>query len=155
MGVFDSSVAVVILAAGMGTRMQSPMAKVLHPLGGRPLISYVVHTAVAVSADNVVVVVGYQAEAVKNIVSQAAAVSFALQPTQLGTGHAVKCALTALAMETQEVVILCGDVPLIRKKTLCQLIQNHRSENRILTLLGVEMPDPTGYGRIVGIPPAR
>ena len=145
----NSNVGIVILAAGLGTRMKSDKAKVLHEVCGRSMIEHVVETAVQVAGSNVVVVVGHQADTVKAVVRRSFQVHFALQTEQLGTGHAVLCAMPELPDEVQQVVILCGDVPLIRPTTICNLIQNHEKRKRDVTLLAVNMHDPAGYGRIL------
>ncbi|MFH0725616.1 MAG: NTP transferase domain-containing protein [Pseudomonadota bacterium] len=144
-----SKCAVIILAAGLGTRMKSDKAKVLHELMGRPMVLYVVETAKKAVGDNVILVVGHQAQKVKEIVSQKENVSYALQEAQLGTGHAALVALPFLPEETQEVIILCGDVPLLRPETVCRLLSDHSRSCRDLTLLAVEVENPTGYGRIL------
>jgi UDP-N-acetylglucosamine diphosphorylase/glucosamine-1-phosphate N-acetyltransferase len=143
-------VAVVILAAGLGKRMKSPRAKVLHEAGGKPMVVHVVQAAREVAGEDVVVVVGNQAEEVRRVVSAAApAVRFALQERQLGTGHAVMCALPLVPEACAAVVILCGDVPLVRAATLAALIDGHRASGRDLTLLAVDLPEPRGYGRVL------
>jgi UDP-N-acetylglucosamine diphosphorylase/glucosamine-1-phosphate N-acetyltransferase len=143
-----SHLAVVILAAGKGTRMRSDRAKVLHPLLDRPMILYVVETAAQVAAEPVVVV-GHQADAVKAVVDGEYDVRFALQQQQLGTGHAVACGIKALGKATTDVLILCGDVPLVSADLLRSLMAAHDSGGHDLTLVAVEMADPTGYGRIL------
>ena len=145
----NSTVGIVILAAGLGTRMKSDKAKVLHTVCGRSMIEHVVETAVDVAGSNVVVVVGHQADRVEQVVRQSFDVHFALQAEQLGTGHAVLCAMPHLSEAVDQVVILCGDVPLIRPSTIRELIQNHENQKRDVTLLAVHMSDPTGYGRIL------
>lgn len=146
----ERSVSIIILAAGLGTRMKSDRAKVLHLIHDSPMIRYVVDTAVQVAGvERVVVVVGHQAEAVKAAVSAFYPVSFALQAEQRGTGHAVRCAMGALAPQTAQVVILCGDVPLLRATTVERLIDRHCRDANDLTLLAVEMAQPEGYGRIL------
>ncbi len=142
-------VAVVILAAGLGTRMKSRKAKVLHEVLGRPMISYVVETAASLAGDQVVVVVGHQAEQVKSVAAAGGAVRFALQEDQLGTGHAVMCALPQLGPQAEHVVILCGDVPLLTCATVEKLVADHIGTRRDLTVLAVEMENPAGYGRIL------
>ena len=144
-----SNVGIVILAAGLGTRMKSDKAKVLHEVCDRPMIEHVVEAATAVAGSNVVVVVGHQAETVKQVVSRSFKVGYALQAEQLGTGHAVMCAMPHLPNKVQEVVILCGDVPLIRPSTIQRLIADHEDRGRDVTLLTVQMQNPTGYGRII------
>lgn len=144
-----STLGIVILAAGLGTRMKSDKAKVLHEICGRPMIQYVVQTAAAVAGPNVVVVIGHQAESVKRAVSEVADAHYALQKEQLGTGHAVLCAMPMMPAEVQQVVILCGDVPLIRKSSIERLVSDHTLRHRDLSLLTVTVADPRGYGRIV------
>lgn len=145
----SGTVAIIILAAGLGTRMKSDKAKVLHAILGRPMILYVVDTARCVAGDNVVLVVGHQADVVRATVSEQATVKYAFQAEQLGTGHAVMCALPALPEGTREVVVLCGDVPLLRRETLQRFLDDHRSHQRTLSVLAVYLDNPTGYGRIV------
>ena len=143
-----SDVAVIILAAGQGTRMGSDRAKVLHEISGKPMIHYVVETARAV-VDDVVVVVGHQREAVKATLASYPQVRFAVQREQLGTGHAVMAALPELKSDTKDVVILCGDAPLIRAETLVSLMEGHRAAQRSLTLLVTSLENPYGYGRVI------
>lgn len=146
---------VLILAAGLGTRMKSETAKVLHKLGGRTLIAHAVRTAAALDPRRIVVVVGHQAEAVEEAVRTEVndeRVSFALQQEQLGTGHAVLSARDFFQNENSTLLILSGDVPMIRVETLASLVQQHRAHRgrgAACTLLTVKLDDPTGYGRIV------
>lgn len=144
-----SEVGIIILAAGLGTRMKSDKAKVLHEILGRPMISYVVDTAQAVGGDNLVLVIGHQAELVKTTIEGQANVRFAYQEQQLGTGHAVMCAMPTLPDNTRHVVVLCGDVPLLSEATLQRFVDDHRNEKRTLSVLAVYLEDPTGYGRII------
>ena len=109
-----SKVGIIILAAGLGTRMKSNKAKVLHEVCGVPMIVHVVETATRVVGPNVVVVVGHQADKVKALLNTQFNVGFALQAQQLGTGHATQCALPELQADVEDVIILCGDVPLIK-----------------------------------------
>jgi UDP-N-acetylglucosamine diphosphorylase/glucosamine-1-phosphate N-acetyltransferase len=143
------NIAAIILAAGKGTRMKSNKAKVLHLLAGRPIIGYVVETAVNVFGRNIIVVIGNQAESVRQTVAEAADVGFAHQDEQLGTGHAVQCALPELPRYIENVMVLCGDVPLITEKTLNSLVKTHLAEQNAVTLLGVNFENPAGYGRLV------
>ena len=144
------NVSIVILAAGLGTRMRSDKAKVLHAINGTPMILFVVETAVnVVKADCVVVVIGHQAETVRRLVSAHYPVSFALQAEQRGTGHAVRCAMKALSKDTEHVIILCGDVPLLKPKTVEDLLDCHCRCGNDLTVLAIEVADPKGYGRIL------
>lgn len=144
-----NNVAVVILAAGMGTRMKSDKAKVLHEIQGRPMILYVVETARKIAGDDVIVVIGYQAEEVRAIVSDTAELLFADQDQQLGTGHAVLCALPQIPAHCDHVIILCGDVPLIQPETIATLVEDHLKARRDVSLLAVEIDNPAGYGRIL------
>lgn len=148
---FDN-LSVVILAAGLGTRMKSDKAKVLHHVLGRPMIDYVVQTARTIAGDDVIVVVGHQAERVQGVLKGYTKLSFALQSPQLGTGHAVDCALPLVPDRSAHVLVLCGDVPMIRTDTIGRLVQDHLSNRRDVTVLAVELGDPTGYGRIVTDP---
>jgi bifunctional N-acetylglucosamine-1-phosphate-uridyltransferase/glucosamine-1-phosphate-acetyltransferase GlmU-like protein len=141
--------AVIILAAGLGTRMRSNKAKVLHGILGRPMVLYVAETARKIAGDEVIVVIGNQAEKVREVVSKEAPLKFAYQARQLGTGHAVLCALPYLPNQCKDVVILCGDVPLITAETILRLMESHKKNRRDITVLAVEMDDPTGYGRII------
>ncbi|HMA86729.1 MAG TPA: NTP transferase domain-containing protein [Desulfosalsimonadaceae bacterium] len=146
------NIAAIILAAGKGTRMKSDKAKVLHMLAGRPIIGYVIETAVNMFGRNIIVVIGNQAEAVRQTVAEAAEAWFAYQHHQLGTGHAVQCALPELPHHIENVIILCGDVPLITEKTLNALVHTHLAHQNAVTLLGVNLEDPSGYGRLVTDP---
>jgi bifunctional UDP-N-acetylglucosamine pyrophosphorylase / glucosamine-1-phosphate N-acetyltransferase len=136
---------VVILAAGLGTRMKSSTIKILHRAAGRPIIDYVLDLAAEVCERPPVMVIGHQREAVQKAVDQRA--RFAVQDQQLGTGHAVLQA--ADFIEGNSVLILSGDVPLTRSETLRRLIEQHESEKNALTLLTMRPDDPAMYGRIV------
>lgn len=143
--------AVVILAAGQGKRMGNPdRAKVLAPLLERPLLGYVLEQAEALSPDTIVVIIGHQREAVKQFVAQAAPhAQCAVQEQQLGTGHAVMQTAPFITNPDADVIILSGDVPLLRSTTLEQFAQHHRSTGAAASVLTASVPDPTGYGRIV------
>jgi UDP-N-acetylglucosamine diphosphorylase/glucosamine-1-phosphate N-acetyltransferase len=151
----DLRIAVVILAAGLGKRMKSSRAKVLHEVLGKPMVVYVVETAVQIAGEAVVVVVGNQAEAVRRVVSRAAEVAFAYQERQLGTGHAVICALPQLPAASEEIMVLCGDVPLVTAATLRTLVGDHLQAGRDATLLAVDLNQPYGYGRVLTTPDGR
>ena len=140
---------VIILAAGKGTRMKSGLAKVLHPVGSRSMILHVVEQALKVTPENVYVVVGHQAEAVKEEISHWYEVGFAYQERLLGTGDAVKAAVPYLSLKIRDVLVLCGDVPLIRAKTLRELVARHKDSRSDITVLATEVDEPKGYGRIV------
>jgi UDP-N-acetylglucosamine diphosphorylase/glucosamine-1-phosphate N-acetyltransferase len=148
----DRPIAVVILAAGLGKRMKSDRAKVLHTVLGKPMVVYVVEAAIPIAGKAVVVVVGNQAEEVRREVVRRAEVVFAYQDQQLGTGHAVKCALPHLPVKCEEVMVLCGDVPLISTATLKGLVDEHVQGGRDATLLAVELDSPIGYGRVLLAP---
>jgi bifunctional UDP-N-acetylglucosamine pyrophosphorylase/glucosamine-1-phosphate N-acetyltransferase len=136
---------VLILAAGEGTRMRSRLPKVLHKLAGRPLLSHVIDTARDFSPDEIIVVYGHGGEAVRNQLD-APDIDWCEQKQRLGTGHAVIQALPFL-QRVDKVVILYGDVPLIRDETLKSMLDGIQESD--LVLLTVELDDPTGYGRIV------
>jgi len=144
-----NNVAVIILAAGLGTRMKSDKAKVLHEIAGRPMILYVVEAARKVAGGDVIVVIGNQAQKVREIVSETVPSIFAYQEKQLGTAHAVLCALPHIPHHCDEVVILCGDVPLIEAETITGLVEDHLRGERDISLLAVELENPYGYGRIL------
>ena len=142
--------AVVILAAGLGTRMKSDKAKVLHAVGGKPMINHVVDTAAKIVPDNIIVVTGYQSDIVRNTVAAYYAdCGFAFQEKQLGTGHAVLCAMPEINDKIENVLILCGDVPLLETETISLFINHHIKQENILTVLAVNVDKPTGYGRMI------
>jgi bifunctional UDP-N-acetylglucosamine pyrophosphorylase/glucosamine-1-phosphate N-acetyltransferase len=139
----------IILAAGMGTRMKSTRAKVLHPLLGRPLISYSVGASRRVGAQTSVLVVGHQGDEVREVFAHAPDLAFAIQENQRGTADAVASAKKALAGFTGTALILCGDVPLVRAETLDKLLAIHEAGSSLVTVLSMECANPTGYGRLV------
>lgn len=141
--------AIIILAAGLGKRMKSDKAKVLHCLQGRAMVLYVVESAAQVAGENIVVVTGHQAEDVRRSVSENFVTRYAYQAEQLGTGHAVQCALPEIPADINVIVILCGDVPLLSVETLTQLIAWHQRNQDDITVLAVEVENPTGYGRMI------
>jgi bifunctional UDP-N-acetylglucosamine pyrophosphorylase/glucosamine-1-phosphate N-acetyltransferase len=151
------SISAIILAAGKGTRMKSDLPKVVHPVGGRPMVCAVVDACLASGVTRVVAVVGYQQEKVREaLASYGSKVEYVVQAEQLGTGHAVQCAAAALAndaaREGNEVLVLCGDGPLIRPDTIRQMFDRHRSASKsgpaAATLATAVIGDPQGYGRI-------
>ncbi len=135
----------VILAAGQGTRMRSRLPKVLHPLAGRPMLGHVIDTAHALQTRSVHVVYGHGGESVPQALPEAGGVEWVLQAEQLGTGHAVMQALSRIP-DDAIVLVLYGDVPLVRPETLQPLLQGASDGVAILT---TTLADPTGYGRIV------
>jgi len=143
-----SKLAVVIMAAGKGTRLKSGKAKVLHEIGGKPLLAHVIAAASRVVAPgDICVVVGHQAEKVRAAVAPSG-VRFVEQAEQLGTGHAIQCAREAIA-GYENILVLSGDVPLIRPETIEGLWQFHQAQQAAMTILTASPADPTGYGRIV------
>jgi bifunctional UDP-N-acetylglucosamine pyrophosphorylase/glucosamine-1-phosphate N-acetyltransferase len=142
-------VTVVILAAGMGTRMKSHKAKVLHRAGGKTLVEHAVDTALALTtADRVFVVVGHQAEQVRAAVT-ARGVGFIAQTEQLGTGHALMVGREALSHLDGYLVIVYGDGPLLQAATVRRLIETQEHSDAAGVLLSADMADPTGYGRVI------
>ena len=142
---------VLVMAAGLGTRMKSGRAKVLHELGGRPLIAHVARAAQSLDPQTVLVVVGHQAEEVEKatLVEIGELASFAVQTKQRGTGDAVESARAKLGGSDSLLLVLSGDVPLIRAETLRNLIYSHVATGAACTILAVRLENPTGYGRII------
>jgi len=151
----DSDYAVVVLAAGAGTRMRSDIPKMLHSLAGRSMLAHALHAIAKISPQHLVVVVGKDRDQVVPAVEELAGelgrgIDVAVQDQQLGTGHAVACGLTALPTDfTGTVVVTLGDVPLLDAQTLGDLIAAHTGESASATVLTTTLPDPTGYGRIL------
>ncbi|MFM7132943.1 MAG: NTP transferase domain-containing protein [Planctomycetota bacterium] len=143
----------VVMAAGKGTRMQSDLPKVMHPVAGRPMVRWVVDAARAAGATRTILIVGHGAEIVRGEFAGAGDgdIEFATQMPQLGTGHAVMMARGLLepAAAATDAFVLCGDGPLIRAATLEQLLSVHRGQRAAATLATSVIPDPKGYGRIV------
>jgi len=144
-----NNLAVIILAAGMGTRMKSDKAKVLHEIDGRSMIIYVVDAAQKLAGKDVIVVIGHQAQKVRDSLSGHQNLIFVHQEKQLGTAHAVLCALPQIPVHCQDVVILCGDVPLVQPETIAKLVDAHRQDALDISLLAVELDNPHGYGRVL------
>ncbi|MEW5723527.1 MAG: NTP transferase domain-containing protein [Thermodesulfobacteriota bacterium] len=140
--------AVLILAAGKGTRMKSELAKVLHPLLGQPLLAHVLNSARYLEPDRMVVVVGHQAEMVEAAFQDRGLV-FVRQERQLGTGHAVAAAREALDGFSGVVLILSGDVPLLSPQTMLDFLAAHRQTGAPLSVLTVALSDPGMYGRVI------
>ncbi len=139
--------AAIILAAGKGTRMKSNRCKVLHEVAGRPMIAYVLDSARAAGINEVCLVVGHQADSVKERVGSQD-IRFALQEPQLGTGHAVDAARDFFTDFDGNVLILCGDIPLVKSSTLRSMMDFHESGNGQLTVMTAVVENPHGYGRI-------
>jgi bifunctional UDP-N-acetylglucosamine pyrophosphorylase/glucosamine-1-phosphate N-acetyltransferase len=150
--------AVLVLAAGAGTRMRSDTPKVLHTLGGRSMLAHALHSVAKAAPGHLVVLLGHDRDRVEPAVAELAdqlgrPIQIAVQEEQLGTGHAVRCALTALPDDyTGVVVVTYGDVPLLDADTLAGLISAHTAESAAVTVLTTTLPDPTGYGRVVRTP---
>ncbi len=141
-------VAVVIMAAGKGTRLKSQLPKVLHEVGGKPLLEHVIRAALrVVPGEDVYAIIGHEAERVR-AATQHTGVNFVLQAEQRGTGHALMVAGEALA-EYDHVIVLSGDAPLITPQTIGRLLNFHLDERAAMTLLSADLDDPTGYGRVL------
>lgn len=139
---------VVILAAGLGTRMKSGLAKALHPLAGHPLIRHILRVAADMDPEKIVLVLGHQADQVKSAADDFQ-VETVLQTEQLGTGHAVQQAVEAIATASGPIVVLCADTPLLTGSTLKAVIDHHRKSRAAVTLLTARVENPFGYGRVV------
>ncbi|MEW6697530.1 MAG: bifunctional UDP-N-acetylglucosamine diphosphorylase/glucosamine-1-phosphate N-acetyltransferase GlmU [Bacillota bacterium] len=139
--------AAVILAAGKGTRMKSDLPKVLHKICGRPMLGHVLNAVAAAGVSQTAVVAGFGAQQVRDFLGDNARV--VLQEEQLGTAHALLQAAGEFADYTGDLLVVCGDTPLLRAATLAELAQRHRESKAAATLLTAEMADPTGYGRVI------
>ncbi|MBP2645538.1 MAG: Bifunctional protein glmU [Firmicutes bacterium] len=137
----------IVLAAGKGTRMKSALPKVLHEVGGKPMVNHVLESAKASGAIRNILVIGFGKEKVREVIGNEA--EYAVQEEQLGTGHAVLTAQELLADYTGTVMVLCGDTPLLEDRVLAKLLQEHQSAGASATVLTAMMPDPTGYGRVI------
>ena len=147
-------IAVVVLAAGAGTRMKSHLQKTLHVIGGRSLLSHSLHSAAGITPQQIVAVIGHRREQVGPAVAEVAKelpvpVSTAIQEEQNGTGHAMQCAMNQLADFSGTIVVTYADVPLLRPATLQGLVDAHTSVPTAVTVLTSNVADPNGYGRIV------
>ncbi|GCL44250.1 MULTISPECIES: bifunctional UDP-N-acetylglucosamine diphosphorylase/glucosamine-1-phosphate N-acetyltransferase GlmU [Nostocales] len=141
-------VVVAILAAGKGTRMKSNLPKVLHSLGGKSLVERVIESAEPLSPSRKLVIVGYQSQEVKTAIDSIHGVEFVEQTVQLGTGHAIQQLLPYLQDYTGDLLILNGDVPLLRTETLKALLQTHQENHNSCTILTAQLANPQGYGRV-------
>jgi bifunctional UDP-N-acetylglucosamine pyrophosphorylase/glucosamine-1-phosphate N-acetyltransferase len=140
------SLAVVVLAAGKGTRMKSDLPKVLHRACGRSLVSWALAAADPLDADETVAVVGYGADDV--IASLPDSVFGAIQEPQLGTGDAARVGLAACGSDVDTILVILGDMPLLRSATLASVLETHRGDGAAATILTSDFADPTGYGRV-------
>ena len=141
--------AVIILAAGKGTRMQSDMAKVLHPLCRKPLVAWAIEAAQSLNPERIIVIVGHQASEVQaEIESRFSGIEFALQSQMLGTGHAVQQAEPLLRDFEGDIVVTCGDAPLLKGETLRHLVERKREQNAAASMLIGRLDEPGSYGRV-------
>ncbi len=138
----------VILAAGQGTRMRSKLPKVVHPVAGLPMIIYVVEACRPLGAKRTIVITGHRADTVREALA-GEAIEFVCQPEQHGTAHALLQAREALTGFDGDLLVVSGDTPLLTARTLDDLLRAHRESHALATVLTAELPDPTGYGRIV------
>ena len=155
----NSSFAIAIMAAGKGTRLKSKRPKVLHEIGGRALLLHVIAAAKkVVPADRIYCIIGHQADRVRAAV-ESTGVQFVLQAEQLGTGHALQMVKDYFSRSggavPENLLVLSGDVPLIRPETIASICENHLREKAAMTILTAVPPDPTGYGRILRAAPGR
>lgn len=139
---------VVVLAAGLGTRMRSGLAKALHPLAGRPLVQHVLGAALELDPEKIVLVLGHQADAVKDAAREYRP-EIVLQAEQLGTGHAALQSVKAIEGAAGPVLILCADTPLVSSGTLRGVLDLHHRSRAAITLITTKVDDPFGYGRVV------
>ncbi len=141
-------VAVAVLAAGKGTRMKSDLPKVLHSLGGKSLVERVLNSSESLNPSQKIVIVGYEAQRVKENLQSLPGIEFVEQTQQLGTGHAVQQILPYLKNFEGDLLVLNGDVPLLRRETLKKLVETHKKNGNAATLLTAQLPNPQGYGRV-------
>ncbi len=142
--------AVIVLAAGEGTRMKSALPKVLHPLCGRSMLGHAIATAEGLEPERLVVVVGHARDQVgAHATSQAPDAKIVIQDHQGGTGHAVRSVIETIGVIPGRVLVTYGDMPLLRTQTLAALAREHEQAGHAVTVLTARVPDPTGYGRIV------
>lgn len=144
----SAPVAIAIMAAGKGTRLKSKLPKVLHQVGGKPLLAHVIAAASrVVSPEHIHVIVGHEAERVREAV-RATGVNFVRQEPQRGTGHALMCAAPSLSAY-DHVIVLSGDAPLIKPETIARLLEFHLQKKAAMTILSARLADPSGYGRVI------
>jgi UDP-N-acetylglucosamine diphosphorylase/glucosamine-1-phosphate N-acetyltransferase len=141
-------VSAIILAAGKGKRMKSDLAKVLHPLCGKPMLTYSVDAARALKVEKIVVIIGHQAGLVRETFKDEGLI-FVEQREQLGTGHAVLQARDVFRSYDGIILILCGDVPMLSHSTIRTLLEVHILEKSVVTVLTTILDDPSGYGRVI------
>ena len=144
-----ADVAALVLAAGMGKRMHSDLAKVLHEMAGRSLLAHVVETLDLLGVGRQVIVIGHQRDRVRAAFAHRDDLEWAVQAEQRGTGHACKMAEPMLGEFGGTLLVVCGDTPLLTATTLHQLLETHAASGASVTVLSMRLPDPRGYGRIV------
>ena len=144
----SKALAAVILAAGKGTRMRSAMPKVLHPICGQPMLYYPLQASRLAGFKDLKVVIGHKAQQVSDTFA-GEEITWVEQTDQLGTGHALLCAADSLRGYSGPLLLLCGDVPLLQAETLKQLQNYHSQQQAAVTVLTAQMPNPSGYGRII------
>jgi bifunctional UDP-N-acetylglucosamine pyrophosphorylase / glucosamine-1-phosphate N-acetyltransferase len=145
-------VAAVVLAAGMGKRMNSDLAKVLHEMAGKPLLAHVLATLDELQVGRTVVVIGHQREKVRATFAGRSDLEWAVQAEQRGTGHACMMAEPLIAGFPGTVLVVCGDTPLLTARTLAALLDRHAQAGAQVTVLSMRLADPQGYGRIIRTP---
>lgn len=148
-----SQIQAVVLAAGKGTRMKSALPKVLHKILGKPMVQFVLDSCCAIGVDKPILVIGHGAQQLKETIGDQT--HYVTQAEQLGTGHAVLQAETLLKDFTGDVLVVCGDTPLLQGNTLAALWEHHRQQKASATVLTAIMANPSGYGRIVRDPENR
>ena len=139
---------IIVLAAGKGTRMNSKLPKVLHPLKNKPLLSHVIDTSKKLSPSKIIVVVGYKKELIMNQFKNDDVI-FVEQKKLMGTADAIKNCLPSLKNFNGNVLILSGDVPMIKTKTLINFFNHHNKYQALGSLISTDLKDPTGYGRVI------
>jgi bifunctional UDP-N-acetylglucosamine pyrophosphorylase/glucosamine-1-phosphate N-acetyltransferase len=148
MSMLKTQITAIILAAGQGTRMKSNKPKVLHEILGRPMLAYLIDTLKAVGVEDIVLVVGHQADRVQEAYKDYG-VRFVIQDPQLGTGHAVQVAMPVVPPEAGTVMVLCGDAPLISEESIAALNQRHEAAKAAVTVQTIILTDGAHYGRVV------
>jgi bifunctional UDP-N-acetylglucosamine pyrophosphorylase / glucosamine-1-phosphate N-acetyltransferase len=144
----NAQITAIILAAGQGTRMKSKKPKVLHEILGRPMLAYLIDTLKAVGVEDIILVVGHQADRVQEAYKDHG-VRFVVQEPQLGTGHAVQVAMAVMPADTGTVIVLCGDAPLISGESIATLQRLHAGSGAAVTVQTIELADGAHYGRVV------
>ena len=142
------SLAIAILAAGKGTRMRSSLPKVLHRLSGLTLVENVLASTAGMNPTRKLAIVGYEAAQVKDALAHVEGIEFVEQTEQLGTGHAVQQVIPALEGFEGNLLVLNGDVPLLKPETIESMLKTHTDNGNAATILTAQMDDPTGYGRV-------